>query len=110
MEGKKWLTDNPDNVACAVLVYDAYIPLPGGKTDCLILEIRSYEESPRSLSVALPYRHAGHSGSFGVHRPKFFTGPEDEGNISEFGEAFFRGVAQHEKGSFVWNAQLDETR
>jgi hypothetical protein len=108
-KGKEWLAGNPENVSCAVLVYDAFIPLPGGKTDCLMLEIRSYGDL-QSLSVALPYRHADKSGGFAIHRPKFFTRPEGEGRVSDCGDAFFRGVAQHEKGSAVWNTHLDETR
>ncbi len=109
-EGKIWIEGNPDGVSCAVLVYDAFIPLPGGKTDCLMLEVRSYGVAPRSLSVALPYRHANKSDGFAVHRPKFIASPEEESYLVDYAKAFFRGVDQHKQGSAIWNAHLDETR
>jgi hypothetical protein len=108
-EGKQWLANNPEHVSCAVLVYDARIPLSGGKTDCLVLEVRSYGPTANSVSIALPYRHAKLPGGFAVHRPKFVTRPNATPAF-DIGEVFFRGVAQHDKGSAVWNAHLDESR
>ena len=107
-QGKEWLTTNPEGVARAVLVYDALIPLPSGKTDCLMLEVRSYGPNPQSLSIALPYRHAQKAAGFAVHRPKF-TNHGDKAEVSLLGEAFFRGVAQHAKGSAIWSTHLDES-
>ncbi|SRR5258705_218838 len=109
-QGKEWLDSNPENVSCAVLVYDAFVPLPSGKTDCLMLEVRSYTSAPQSLSIVLPYRKAGKPGGFAVHRPKFVSSQEEQGTVSDLGETFFRGVAQHEKGSVVWNGHLDESK
>jgi len=109
-QGKTWMADNPERVSCAVLVYDALIPLPGGKTDCLMLEVHSYAPVLQTLSIALPYRHARKPGGLVVHRPKFFANQEEKQAVADLGEAFFRGVAQHEKGAAVWNAHLDETR
>jgi len=109
-QGKEWLASNPENVACAVLVYDAFVPLPSGKTDCLMLEVRTYGATAASLSIAVPYGHANKPGGFVLHRPKFITGEEQKGAVSDLGEAFFRGVAQHEKGAAVWNTHLDESK
>lgn len=108
-EGKQWLASNPDDASCAVLVFDGRIPLPGGKSDCLVLEVRSYGPPARSLSIAVPYRHAEAAGAFAVHRPKFVTSPDLQPAF-DIAEVFFCGVAQHEKGSAVWNAHLDESR
>jgi len=109
-QGKEWLAGNHEDVLCAVLVYDGFIPLPSGKTDCLMLEVRSYGPARQSLSIALPYRHADKAGGFVVHRPKFLCSQEEKGTVSDLGEAFFRGVARHEKGCAVWNAHLDESK
>jgi hypothetical protein len=109
-QGKAWLAGNPEHVSCAVLVYDALVALPGGKTDCLMVDVHLYEPVHGTLSIALPYRHAGKPGGFVVHRPKFFSNQGEEQAVSDLGAAFFRGVAQHEKGAAVWNAHLDESR
>jgi hypothetical protein len=109
-QGKTWLADNPEHVSRAVLVYDAHIPLPGGKTDCLMMDVHSYAPVLQSLSIALPYRHAHKPVGLVVHRPKFFANNEGKHAVPDLGEAFFRGVAQHEKGAAVWNAHLDESR
>ncbi len=108
VQGKDWLSKNPEAVSCAVLVYDGVIRLPSGNTDCLMLELSSYTPALQSLSIAVPYRHAQRPGGFGVHRPKFFTGKEDSEYVRTVGEVFFRGVAQHEKGSALWGDHLDE--
>src|SRR3990172_8011025 len=94
-QGKEWLAANPDHVSRAVLVYDALISLPGGKTDCLMLEVRSYGPPMDSLSIALPYRRAEKRGGFAVHRPKFVSNEEQEATVSNLGEVVFRGVARH---------------
>lgn len=108
-QGKEWLSENPEAVDCAVLVYDAVIPLSTGRTDCLMVELRSYQPALQSLTLALPYRHGGSPEGFAVHRPKFFTSKEDAPSLPRLGEVFFRGVAQHEKGSALWTDHLDES-
>jgi hypothetical protein len=108
-EGKRWLATNPDGASCAVLVYDAFIPLVGGRTDCLVLEIHSYAPFEGTLSIAVPYRHAEHPDGFAIHRPKF-VGVEAEETAESLGEVFFRGVERHTKGAAVWKDRLDESR
>jgi hypothetical protein len=109
--GKQWLAENPEQAQRAVFVYDAYVTLPTGKTDALMIEMRSFGDSDWSLTMALPYRNAAHAQGFAVHRPKFlaFAGP-GKPDYEALGEAFFAGVAKHEKGAAVWNEHLDESR
>src|SRR5262245_22475826 len=102
--GREALTKNEQKAACAVLIYDGYVTLPGGKTDALILEIRKY--GPRSLmqwrsvptqslTMAVPYRHVAKPGGFAVFRPKFLSDDGGHAAASDLGEAFFRGVDRH---------------
>jgi hypothetical protein len=106
--GQQWLAGNPERVGCAVLVYDGFIRLTSGRTDALVLEVREYESSGGELRIAVPYRHASASGGFAVHRPKFLDSKRPTSEISGLADAFWRGVANHEKGSAVWNDHLDE--
>lgn len=105
--GQDWLSANPESVEIATLIYDGFVTLESGKTDALIAEIRSFGSEPASLKIVIPYRHA-REGGFAVHRPKFL---DYDGNAhwSLLGEAFFRGVDQHEHGSAIWNRALDQT-
>jgi hypothetical protein len=68
-KGKQWVTDNPEDVVRAVLVYDAFIPLPDGKTDCLVLEVHSYRPTKWRVTIGVPYRqHRRRVGSQSIVR------------------------------------------
>lgn len=109
-EGKAWLAAPPHDIALAVLIYDGFINLPGGKTDALLLDVHSYVSDTNAIQFAVPYQHAAKQGGFAVHKPKIleFSGAEPEWEAVV--EALFSGVAQHSKGAEVWNAKLDESR
>jgi|RhiMethySRZTD1v2_1073278.scaffolds.fasta_scaffold591518_2 hypothetical protein len=117
--GREVLTKNEQKAVRAVLIYDGYVTLPGGKTDALVLEIRKY--SPRgllqwrsgptqSLTMAVPYRDVGKPGGFAVFRPKLLSDEGGEAAAFDLGQAFFRGVDQHKKGAAVWNNHLDQSQ
>jgi hypothetical protein len=102
---------NAEDALLATLVYDAYVTLPDGKTDALVVESQVYCEPPITISMVVPYRNSEHPNGFAVFRPKFtkVSGP-DSPNYEALGEAFFAGVDSHEKGAGVWNRHLDQTR
>jgi len=109
-EGKKQLAENPGNSVCAVLVYDGYVTLASGKTDALLIEIKSYSDPSEVLSMAIPYRNRNASQGFSVYRPKFlaYEGGENP-DYAKFGEVFFKGVDSHSKGAEVWNKAIDQS-
>jgi hypothetical protein len=107
--GRGWLKENPESASRAALIYDGYIHLPDGKTDALMVEVRELA-SGRSVTLAVPYRHAESPKGFAVHRPKFLGFEGEQPDFDEVAEAFFRGVDQHEQGAAVWNSHLDESR
>lgn len=102
---------NSEDALLATLVYDAYVTLPDGKTDGLVIESRVYCEPPIALTMVVPYRNREDPLGFAVYRPKFrnVTGPERP-DYDALGEAFFAGVDSHEKGAEVWNRCLDQSR
>ena len=102
---------NAEGALFATLIYDAYVTLPDGKTDALVVESRVYSEPPISLSIVVPYRNQEDALGFAVYRPKFtkVCGPE-EPNYDALGNAFFAGVDSHEKGAEAWNRHLDQSR
>lgn len=98
-----------DSVA-AVFVFDTFITLPDGKTDALVLDIRASSPASLSARMAIPYRNASNPGGFAVFRPKFLALSDPQPPLEPVVEAFFRGVAQHEHGSKVWNEKIDQSR
>ena len=108
VEGHSWLKDNPEGVPYAVFIYDGFITLASGKTDALLLEIRDFASQPGSLGMAVPYRHANNPEGFAVLKPKLLAADPPNHDFSRLADAFFQGVDQHEKGSSIWNAHLNE--
>jgi hypothetical protein len=108
-QGRKWLAENPDGAIRAVLVYDGYVTLPSGKTDALLIEVRSYQDPEVSYTMAVPYRNAEHPSGFAVYKPKFVSFNGGEPKYDELAGAFFQRVDQHEKGSAVWNRYIDQS-
>jgi hypothetical protein len=107
--GRKRLSDNPDHAAAAVLIVDGYIPLSGTKTDSLILEVRIYGDSPKNVTMAVPYVPPTANVQFKVYRPKILEFPTGE-DAQSFTESFWKGVEAHTKGAEVWNSHIDQTK
>jgi hypothetical protein len=110
-QARDQLDRNPHKAKCAVLIYDGYMTIAGVKTDALMLEIRDYSDSPKSVRIAIPYSPKSEKSAFVVYRPKLveFPGPADE-TARKFLEAFWQGVEDHKQGSAVWNAHIDQSR
>ena len=107
---REQLKTNPMNARDAVLVYDARIAVEGGQLDAIVLEMKTYD-SPNSLSViAVPYTPKS-SGQFRVHKPKLLVWDQCGGfDVNSAIEAFYEGVATHEKGAEVWERCLDGSK
>jgi hypothetical protein len=108
-QGRRWLEENPDRCLRAVLVYDGFVTLQGGKTDSLLLDIRKYDDPTFSLTMAVPYRNKAHSKGFAVYKPKFISFQGAEPRYDELAKRFFDGVDAHEKGAAVWNQSIDQS-
>src|SRR5262249_14915037 len=105
--GRRRLDENPSSADDGVLAYDGRITSGGGKLDAVILEMRSYGSPAARAAIAVPYT-PHRSGRFWVHKPKLVEWRECEDfDLDAALEAFFRGVAAHERGAKVWNAALD---
>jgi hypothetical protein len=109
-QGRGWLVENPEGVARAVLIYDAYVKLEAGKTDALVIEARRYGNPEIVFTLAIPYRNVEHPEGFAVYRPKLLSHVGGELDSQNLVKAFFRGVDQHEQGAAVWNAHIDQSR
>ena len=108
--GRDALAANPDAAARAVLVVDAYLHLPAGRLDALVVEAVEYGPQERSLRIGVPYRPQPSPGGFAVHRPKLLQiEGVAESEAPVLIEAFFAGVDSHERAAPIWNASLDES-
>ncbi|WP_189330749.1 hypothetical protein [Actinoplanes ianthinogenes] len=104
--GQDALAANPDGAVRAALVYDAFLHLPSGRIDALVIEAVEYGPQERILRMGVPYRPE----PFAVYRPKFLevTGV-DRPDWAVLGGAFFEGVDSHEQAAAIWNAHLGES-
>ncbi|NKX88153.1 hypothetical protein [Nocardia coubleae] len=105
--GAAQLQEGRPEWAYAALVVDAFLRLPNGRTDALVIEAIDYGPQRRSIKMAVPYRpHASELG-FAVYRPKFVgTSGFEEPDYDAIADAFFAGVDSHEQAAAVWNAHL----
>lgn len=108
--GKKKLNSNEMDANDAVLLYDGRITIENEKIDAILVEIRSYFSPGSEATLAIPYTPKS-SGKFLVHKPKLIQWDNcDDFDMNLALEAFFEGVARHEKGAKVWNDSFDETK
>ncbi len=107
--GRAWLDRNDTEASRALIVYDGYITLESGRTDALVVDVRSYVNDPAHLIVAIPYRHASKPGGFAVHRPKILLAEGPGLDVSTFTQAFYAGVASHDEAAPVWEKHLDRS-
>jgi hypothetical protein len=108
--GKQRLESNEMEANDASLLYDGRITLGQEKVDAIIIEMRTYFAPDSAAVLAVPYTPK-QSGNFRVHKPKLlgWTDCEDFDMNASF-QAFFEGVAGHEKGAKIWNDCLDESK
>ena len=108
--GRRGLDLNDADANDAALVYDGRIPLGTDKIDAIIIEIRAYFSPQSEAVIAVPYAPKS-SGRFRVHKPKLLQWKNcDDFDMKVVLGSFFEGVAEHEKGSSLWNASLDESK
>lgn len=112
--GRELLETNSWGATMAALVFDAYITLPDGRSDALMIEGRRYGAAPLTMGLVVPYRPAEAPGGFGVHTPRFngvSGGDGDaEPDYERLRQAVFDGVNSHEQAAQVWAAHLDLSR
>lgn len=108
--GRQQLAANSMDANDAVLLFDGRIPVGNEKLDAVIIEMRAYFMPSSEAVIAIPYTPKS-SGRFRVHKPKLLVWKdcEDFDTGAAF-EAFFAGVAGHEKGAKIWNDALDESK
>jgi len=108
--GRRGLDLNDADANDAALVYDGRIPLGTDKIDAIIIEIRAYFSPQSEAVIAVPYAPKS-SGRFRVHKPKLLQWKNcDDFDMKAVPGSFFESVAEHEKGSSLWNASLDESK
>jgi hypothetical protein len=108
-EALQWLDANVDGAREAVVLFDAFITIPAGRKDAIILDARAYGSRVRQMRLAVPYRPHHDPQGFAVHRPKFVVATPDGHDVEAFRDAFFKGVESHPIGCRVWQACADES-
>lgn len=106
--GQQKMEENSMNACDAALLFDAITVLNHGKTEALIIELKSYFFPQAKAAIAVPYSRV--AGKFSIHKPRLvqWDGCE-QFEVNAAFEAFFIGVGGHEKGAAVWNESLDES-
>ncbi len=111
-QGRGLIEANSWGAVRAALVYDAYVTLPDGRADALMLEGREYGAPPLALGLVVPYRPAEAAGGFAVHTPRFngVEGGDGEPDFERLRQAIFDGANGHERAAQVWSAHMDLSR
>jgi hypothetical protein len=110
-QGKSRIESLGTEANFTALLYDGRIPLADGKSDAIIVEIRSYKSPDARVLMAVPYTPKAVFRRFRVHKPKLLQWENCESFDHEAAMvAFFNGVAAHEQGSAIWNKALDESK
>jgi hypothetical protein len=108
--GKKKVDSYELDAIDAVLIDDGRITIGESKVDAIIIEMRAYFSPDSEAVIAIPYTPKS-SGRFLVHKPKLLCWKKcDDFDMNWAIESFFEGVAEHEKGTKIWNDSLDESR
>jgi len=108
-EALEWLDMNMHGADEAVVLFDAYITVPAGRKDAVVLDARAYGSRVRQMRLAVPYRPHHDPQGFAVYRPKFVVATPDEHDVTALRAAFFKGVESHPIGRRVWQACADES-
>lgn len=97
--GQSILAHNPDNLPCAVLVYEGYVHLPRGRFDAVMLDIRSYRgNKPLSVQAAIPMRPNA-DGTWSVGTPVFHGNAfANEHEALAAAAQLYRGMGDFEQG------------
>lgn len=107
---RQMLATNPMDATNAVLVYDGRITLGNEKLDAVITEMRAYFSPQSRAVIGVPYTPPS-AGRFLVHKPKVLVWKDCEDfDQSAAIDAFFTGVAGHQRGAKIWNDSLDESK
>ena len=108
--GRERLRENEMDATDAVLLYDGRITMEKGKMDAVLVEMRAWFSPDSEAVLAIPYTPK-EAGGFLVHKPKVLTWKNcDDFELKSVVQAFFEGVDEHEEGSKVWNACLDQSK
>jgi hypothetical protein len=107
--GKERMLENPENAPFMVFAHDAYANLPSGRTDALMLEVRSYQNEELHAELVLPYRNAAQPGGFAIYSPKLLHCSVAAGRQPELFAGFYAGVDGYKSTTFSWNRYLDES-
>jgi len=105
--GKERMLENPQNAPFLVFVHDAYANLPTGRTDALMLEVRSYQGEELHGEIVLPYRNA--EQGFAIYSPKLLNCSAAAERQPGLFAAFYAGVDGYKSQTFSWNRYLDES-
>lgn len=91
-QGAQRLDRNPDRALWQVLSQDAWIRGPEGKQDAVVLELRTYGESPLSLTMAFPYRPAQGAQPLRILQARLVTANQPVETLELLEGAMWRGV------------------
>lgn len=101
--GRKKLVSNPMDANDASLIFLGRMTMEEGKTDAIIIELRSYFSPGSKAMLAIPYRLPEGPNKFKIFKPKILEWEKCEDfELNQAMGCFFEGVDDHQTGSVVW--------
>ncbi len=98
----------PSGARGAVFATDNVLDVDERSMRVILLEIRAYCEPASACTMVIPYRHAGETLGFGVHRPTVIEVSNVGAEAFEYMMgSFFAGMESHRTGWAIWTASAE---
>jgi TPR repeat protein len=105
--GRAALDDNPSHLPWQVFAYDAFVTLPKGRTEAVVVEVRTYGEMPLDVVAAFPYRRATATRPFAILDPTLSRSNEPAERVALINGAMDKGIQSYPWPDKSWNECRD---
>jgi TPR repeat protein len=105
--GRAALDDNAADLPWQVFAYDAHVTLPKGRTEAIVLEVRTYGDTPLDIVAAFPYRRATALHPFAILDPTLSRSNEPLERVALINGAMDKGIQGYPWPDKSWNECRD---
>jgi TPR repeat protein len=90
--GRAAMQDNVEELPWQVFAYDAFVTLPKGRCEAVVVELRTYADTPLDLVAVFPYRRASGSRPFAILDPTLSRSNEPAERVALVNAAMDKGI------------------
>lgn len=102
--GDTAMRDNDKGLPYLAFQYEAYLNLPSGRTDALVIELRCYDSPALTLKLGFPFRTASHPEDFAILDPFLIECSAPISVRKVLIRSLYAGIDAWKAGPFSWQA------